>query len=285
MRWIPARVLYRAAMQWSQDGAAQMGAALAYYALFSIAPLLLIALTMASFFYGAELARARVADQLREFMGADSAEAVQGLVDQLTHPEEGIWASVVGFGVLFVAALGVFLHLRWALCTIWRLVPPAGTTWLGLLLNYVLAASMVLFVGLLLLLSLVSNTFVVYVTDVLQERLPDYGISWQAVEFLSSIFYLSLLFALIFRILSGNRIYWRHLWLGSIVSAVLFTIGKTLLGHYLAYTSTTSAYGAAGSLVAFLLWVYYSAQITFFGAELIQAWRTRHEWLTPKAEG
>jgi membrane protein len=282
MRWVEARVLYRAAKQWNDDSAAQMGAALAYYALFSIAPLLLIALTIAGLFFGAEVARARVAEQLTEFMGEDSSKGVQALADELTRPGDGGWASVLGFGALFVGALGVFLHLRTAFCTIWRLVPPTGTSWLGILFNYLLAAVMVLLIGLLLLLSLASNTVLVMVTEVLERNLPDYGISWQAVEFASSVFYLSLLFALVFHIMSGRRILLRHVWIGAVAAAALFTIGKTLLGWYLAYTGTTSAYGAAGSLVAFLIWVYYSAQIVFFGAELIQAWRTRHEWLAPK---
>jgi membrane protein len=285
MRWTVTRVFYRAAMQWNDDGASQMGAALAYYALFSIAPLLLIALTMAGFFYSAEAARARVAEQLTEFMGKESARAVETLVDQLTRPRNGVWASISGFGVLFLGALGMFLHLRTSLCTIWRLVPPTGTTWFGLFFNYLVAATMVLFVGLLLLLSLASNTIVIFVTEVLEKGLPGDGISWQAVEFVSSITFLGLLFALAFRLMSAHRIHWRHLWIGAIVCAVLFTFGKTMLAYYLAYTSTTSAYGAAGSLVAFLLWVYYSAQITFFGAELIQAWRTRHEWVLPRSTG
>jgi len=282
MRWTGARVLYRAAMQWNDDGASQMGAALAYYALFSIAPLLLIALSMTGLFYGPELARGRIGKHLTELMGEESSRGVEALLGQFPQPGQGGWASIFGFGVLFVGALGMFLHLRTAFSAIWRLTPPGGNTWLGLLFNYLLAAVMVLVVGLLLLLSLASNTALVVVTEVLKEELPGYGIPWQPVEFATSVFYLSLLFALVFRIMSGRRIYWRHVWFGSIVSAVLFTFGKTMLGYYLAYTSTTSAYGAAGSLVAFLLWVYYSAQITFFGAELIQAWRTRREWLKPR---
>jgi membrane protein len=279
MRWTGARVFYRTVMQWNNDGAGQMGAALAYYALFSIAPCLLIAITIADFFYSSDVVRARVGEHLTELMGEESAKAVQALMDQLTRPEDGGWASILAFAILFLGALSVFFHLRTALSTIWRLVPPTGTTWLGLLFDYVLAAAMVLFVGLILVLSVASNTYLVVITKKLQEELPGYGISWQPIEFASAILYLSLLFALIFRLMSAHRIPWRQVWIGAVVTAVLFTTGKTLLGYYLAYTSTTSAYGAAGSLVAFLIWVYYSSQIVFFGAELIQVWRTRHDWL------
>jgi membrane protein len=275
MRWIGVRIVYRAAVQWNDDGASQMGAALAYYALFSIAPLLLIALTIAGLFFDADVARARVAEQLTELMGEDSSKAVQALAEQVPRRGDEGWASVFGLGTLFVGALGVFLHLRTAFSTIWRLAPPKGASWLGVLLNYVLAAVMVLLIGLLLLLSLASNTVLVMVMNVLQRNLTGYRIPWQAVEFVSSILYLSLLFAMVFHIMSGRRILLRQVWIGAIGSAVLFAVGKTLLGYYLAYTGATSAYGAAGSLVAFLIWVYYSAQITFFGAELIQAWRTR----------
>ncbi len=278
-RPIALRVLYRAMREWHKDRANQMGAALAYYTLFSIAPLLLIATTIASYFFGEEAARKQVSKHLIELVGKESSGAIESVVEHIAKPRHKGWASGIGVGALMFGALGVFLHLRRGFCTIWKLDPPRGNTFLGLLLNYLLAIIMVLCVGLLLLLSLAANTTLVVLLRLLKENFPGQEVPWQAVEFASSIFFLTLLFGSVFRVMSGRRIPYRYVWFGSIVSALLFTVGKTLLGFYLVYTSTASAYGAAGSLVAFLIWVYYSAQIMFFGAELIQAWRTRREWL------
>ena len=281
MAFTSFRILKRAIEQFGKDHAGQMGAALAYYTLFSIAPLLILAIRMAGYVYGEENARAQVYTHLREVMTKDSADAVQKMIDQVHQAQAGSWAPELGLGLLFLGALGIFLHIRHTLCIIWKLEPPRGNSILGLLLNYLLAILMILITGLLLLASLAVSTVLPVLIDKVNELFPGTGIPWQLVEFGISIFFLTLVFATVYSVLSGRRIGWRYVGFGSLIAAFLFTIGKTLLGLYLVYSTTASMYGAAASVVAFLIWVFYSSQILFFGAELIQARRSRREWLNP----
>jgi membrane protein len=279
------RIVQRAVDQFGEDGAAAMGAALAYYTLFSIAPLLILAVSIAGMVFEKEAARKRVTDELEATVGPASAKEITALMEKATTPKiGGALAPVLGMLALMIGALGAFLHLQRSLCAIWKLAPPVKSGLLNTLLNHLWAIVMVLLVGLLLLLSLAASTTLAVVIDVMEQWFPEGGKRWQALEFVVSLVFLTLLFALVFRIMSGRRVAWRHVWYGAMVCAGLFTLGKTLLGLYLAHTSTASAYGAAGALVVFLIWVYYSSQIIFFAAELIQARRTRHEWLTAEIE-
>jgi membrane protein len=182
---------------------------------------------------------------------------------------------VVGLIVLFIGALGMFLNVRSSLTTIWKLEPPRGNTYLGILLDYLLAMAMVPVIGMLLLATIATSTVVEYV----EAHVRDTAVPWRWVERASSVALLTLLFASLYRVLSGNRIRLGYILYGSIIASVLFTVGKVLLAYYLFYFSPGSAYGAAGSVMVFLLWVYYSSHTLFFGAELIQARRTRHDWL------
>jgi membrane protein len=280
---ISIRILVRAARQFAADGVSQMGAALAYYALFSTAPLLILAVLLASFLFGEENARARVREHLTEVVGPASAREVSALMEKGLQPTTGGWVAAGGTAALVLGALGAFLHVRHCLCVIWRLEPPDGSGVLGTLLNYVLAVVMVLCVALLLLVSLAASTAVPVLVRLLGNELPGGAAFWPWVEAGFSFILLSLFIALVFRIMSDRRIAWSHVVYGSLVSALLLTAGNTVIGLYLVYTSTASAYGAAGSLVAFLVWMYYAAQIFFFGAELVQAGRTRAEWLPQSA--
>jgi membrane protein len=165
--------------------------------------------------------------------------------------------------------------VRGSLTTIWKLEPPKGNTYLGILLDYLLAMAMVPIIGILLLTTIAASTAVEFV----EEHFPDSAIPWRLLERTCSVVLLAMLFASIYRVLSGNRIAWGYIVYGSLVASMLFTVGKVLLAYYFFYFSPGSAYGAAGSIMVFLLWVYYSSHILFFGAELIQARRTRHDWL------
>jgi membrane protein len=272
------RILVRAAQQWVANQDSRLGAALAYYTLFSIAPLLVIAIHIAGFVFGEDAARGKVVEHLSTLVGKEPAEAIQGLLVNANEPRSGVWA-IAGFVLIVIGALSVFLHVRGALCTIWKLEPPHGNTYLAVLVDYLLAFVMVIVTGILLLLSLAAGMVVPILRQVMDEQFPGNGFQWQVIEFWTSVLFLTLLFAAIFRILSGQRIAWRYVVYGSVATAVLFTLGKIALGMYLVYASPASTYGAAGSLVVFLIWVYYSSQILFFGAELVQARRTRHEWM------
>lgn len=269
------RIILRACRQWSANADSRLGAALAYYALFSIAPLLVIAVNIAGAVFGDEAAKQHVADQLRQWFGEANAATILSWFESAATSRS--WAPSIGIALLVIGALGMFLHVRGSLCTIWKLDPPLGNSALGVLWDYTLALIMVFFCGILLLASLAASMFVAIHQETLTAWIP--GLPWDWVELGLSFLYLTILFAAMYRILSGGRISFGYVVYGSFIAAVLFTFGKTLLGWYFVYSTTVSAYGAAGTLVVFLMWVYYSSQILFFGAELIQARRTRHEWM------
>jgi membrane protein len=273
------RILFRAARQFGADGASQMGAALAYYALFSTAPLLVLAVMLSGLIFGEQAARERVRKHLTEIVGPETAREVNGLMERSVEPQGGRLAAVLGGITLVLGALSVFLHIRRCLCVIWRLEKDSRKGVIETLLSYLLAVVMVLAVGVLLLLSVAASTAVPWLVNWLGEGFPLGTRFWHGVDAGFSFVLLTLFFAIVFRVMAGREILWRHVLYGAVISALLFTAGKTVIGLYLAYTGTASAYGAAGSLVVFLVWIYYSAQIVFFGAELVQARRTRPEWL------
>jgi membrane protein len=273
------RIIYRACLQWSANGDSRLGAALAYYTLFSIAPLLVIAITIAGSVYGESAARGKVKLYLKDYIPEESAAAVENLVDSASKSPATSWEQALSVGILIYGAIGAFVHLRTSLCLIWKLDPPHSNTILATLFDYGLSLLMVLFTGVLLLISLATSITVSAIRRDLEERFPGELFPWNWVEYGLSVVFLGVLFGSIFRILSGRRIDWGYVSYGAIVSALLFTAGKILLSIYFVYAGTATTYGAAGSLVVFLVWVYYSSQTLFFGAELIQARRTRHEWL------
>jgi membrane protein len=279
------RIIYRAASQWSDNGGARLGAALAYYAIFSIAPLMLIAIHAAGAIYGEDAAMGKIHKRLEQVMGKEVAVSVESFVETAARPTETAWTPTLSVAILVFTALGAFLHVRNSLALIWKLEPPHGNTWLGMLWDYVLAVTMVFIVATLLLCSLAASIAVPTIRRVVLEAdiAEDRAMEW--IELGASFLFLTVLFAAVYRILSGGQIGFGYVIYGSFIAAVLFTAGKTLLGYYIVYSGTESMYGAAGSVVVFMLWVYYSAQILFFGAELIQARRTRHEWMVAKTEG
>ncbi len=274
------RIILRAARRFGADGASQMGAALAYYALFSTAPLLVLAVMLSGLIFGEQAARDRVRKHLTEVVGPETAREVNNLMETAAKPSGGKLAAALGGAALLLGALSVFMHFRRCLCVIWRLDSPGRKRPIETLLNYGLAIIMVLAVGILLFVSLAASTALPWLVDFLGKDFPVGARFWQWLDAGVSFVLLTVFFALIFHVMSGRRIRWGHVLYGSVISALLFTAGKALISFYLAYTSTASAYGAAGSLVVFLVWVYYSAQIIFFGAELVQARRTRTEWLS-----
>jgi membrane protein len=267
--------LRQAISQWSSDHASEMGAALAYYSVFSIAPLLIIVIAVAGLVFGEDAARGAVEAQLSSTMNAQAAHFVQDVLQQLNRPRVGLLSTVIGGVTLLFGALGAFLHLRGALCRIWKLSPSSSATWLAMLVDYLLALSMVLSSVVLMLVLLTVNAALIYLGKT--RWLPGGQGLWQGLEFLVSFGLMSLLFGALFWVLSGRRIPWRLIWYGAGITALLFTIGKSIIGFYLGLVAGSgSAYGAAGSLVVFLLWIYYSSLIVFFGAELVQV-RRRQE--------
>ncbi len=264
------------ASDWLDDNASRLAAALAYYSLLSLAPLLVITIAVAGFFFGPDAARGKVAGELGSVVGAEAAQGIQAVVASAHSPSTGIISTVVGIVTLFIGASGVFGELQSSLNTIWEVKAKPGRGIWGEVKDRFLSFTMVLGVAFLLLISLVLTSILSALGSKFATLLPGGEGLWQAVNFALSLAVVTALFAFIFKYIPDAEIKWRDVWLGAAVTAALFTIGKFLLGLYLGKAAVGSAYGAAGSIIALVVWVYYAAQILFFGAEFTQVQARRH---------
>jgi len=262
--------LKETASDWSDDKASRLAAALAYYSLLSLAPLMVIVIAVAGFFYGADAARGKIAGQLGAVVGGEAAQGVQSIAASAHSQTGGIVSTIVGVVTLFIGASGVFGELQSSLNTIWEVKPKPGRGILGELKDRFLSFTMVLGVAFLLLVSLVLSTVLSALGTAFSGALPGGEGIWQVVMFLFSFSVVTGLFALIYKYIPDAEIRWRDVWLGAAVTALLFTVGKLLLGLYLGKAAPGSSYGAAGSIIALVVWVYYAAQILFLGAEFTQ---------------
>ncbi|HEY6080707.1 MAG TPA: YihY/virulence factor BrkB family protein [Polyangiaceae bacterium] len=258
------------AQDWLDDDAASLAAALAYYALLSLAPLLIISIGVAGWFLGPEAARGRVAGELGGIVGGEAAQGIQNIVASADKPTRGALSAVVGIITLFVGASGVFGQLQTSLNRIWEVKTKSGQGVMAQLKARFFSFTMVLGVAFLLLVSLVLSSILSSFGTYLADTLPGGAVLWQIINFVLSLALVTALFALIFKVIPDAEVKWRDVWLGAGVTAVLFTIGKQLLGLYLGKAAVGDAYGAAGSIVALVVWVYYAAQILFVGAEFTQ---------------
>ena len=264
------------ATEWSEDQAPMLGAALAFYSVLSIAPLLLIAVAVASVVYGEQAASGELADKLKKFVGDQGADAMQTMLQNAHKPGAGPIAAIVGFATLLFAASGVFGQLQTSMNTIWEVELRPGRGILGMVKDRFLSFAMVLGTGFLLLTSLILSTVVSVALNIVQNMAPGLKPLLAFSDTAVSAVVVILLFALIFKVLPDAKIAWRDVWVGAALTTVLFLIGKALIGLYLGRSSYGSAYGAAGSLVILLVWIYYSAQILFFGAEFTQVYANRY---------
>lgn len=270
-----AGMFKEAASDWVEDKATQQGAALAFYSVLSIAPLLIISLSVAAMVFDEQAARGQLVSEMGGLVGSEGAEAAETMLDSADQPEQGTFAAVVGIVMLLFGASGVFGQLQDSLNTIWEVRPkPGGGMW-QLIRSRFLSMGMVLGTGFLLLVSLVLSSAISGLGSYLQDRWPGMETLWHVLNFAVTMAVVTLLFALIFKYLPDAQIAWSDVWVGAILTAVLFAVGKLLIGLYLGKASVGSAYGAAGSLVVLLLWIYYSSLILFFGAELTQVYARR----------
>jgi membrane protein len=261
------------AAAWSGDYAPSMGAALSYYTLFSIAPLLLIVIAVAGLVFGAEAARGEIFGQLAGLIGAEGAKAVEGLLAAADRPAQGLMAAIIGVLTLLLGATTVFGELQNALDRIWRApAREAAKGWWNLLRTRLLSFGMILGIAFLLMVSLV-----------LSAAIAALGKWWGPAEALAHVLEVVLsfglttvLFALIYKYIPRVHVGWHDVWIGAAVTAALFAVGKLLIGLYLGKSSVASSFGAAGSFVVLMLWVYYSAQIFLFGAEF--TWVYAHDY-------
>jgi membrane protein len=262
--------------EWIDLGVSRMGAALAFYTIFAIAPLFVIVLAMAGLWFGDEAARRELFGQVSGLVGSEGGEAIQALVSAAHKPKAGAWATGIALVTLLVGATGVFVQLQDSLNSIWGVRRKPGRGLRNFVKDRLLSFALIVGIGFLLLVSLVLSAGLSALGKFMTGLLPAQTILWQWVNFGVSFGVITLLFAMIFKVLPDVKIAWRDVWIGAMITALLFNLGKLLLGLYLGRSSVTSAYGAAGSLVIVLLWVYYSAQILFFGVKFTQLYSNRY---------
>ncbi len=260
------------ASEWMEDNVSRLAAALAYYTIFAIAPLLVIAIFVAGLIWSADAAQKQVYVQLKGFMGDSTATAVQGMVKSASETGGGVWATIIGIALLIYGSTNVFASLQDSLNTIWEVKVDPTSGWGAMVRARLFSFGMVLGIGFLLLVSLVVST----VLSAMVNFVGGEGAFWGIVNFVIFIPIATALFAMIFKYLPDVDIAWGDVWIGAGVTAVLFAAGKFLIGLYLGQSSVTSVYGGAGSLVVLLIWVYYSSLILFFGAEFTQVYARRY---------
>ena len=267
-------VIKDAAEEWQKDKAARLGAAIAFYAAFSIGPLLLLTVSVAGMIFGEQAAQGRVVDELRALMGTDGAEAVQAMLAGAKNAQSGTVATIVGTAMLLFGAAGAFGAIQDALNTVWEVQPRSdGGIW-GMLQERFLSFTMVLGTAFLLLISLIVSATLTAMTSLLGSS-ESIGFIGSAAHAIISFAVITVLFAMIFKYLPDAVVPWRDVWFGAIVTSILFAVGKFSIGLYLGHSAVASAFGVAASLAVLMIWLYYSAQIFLFGAELTKAYAKR----------
>lgn len=270
------KLIQEAFKEWQEDKASLLAAALAYYTVFSITPLLVIAIAIAGAVFGQDTARREILDQINQLVGEQGAQAIETALANANQPQISSVASIISIVVLLIGASGVFAQLQSALNTVWNVkAKPNGGIW-EFIRKRLLSFGMVLAIGFLLLVSLILSAMLSGIGKLEINLLPGLTPLWQLLNFGMSFGFISLLFALIYKYLPDVKIRWKDVWIGAIITALLFTLGKFAIGLYLGRGSLGSAYGAAGSLIVFLAWVFYSAQILLFGAEFTQVYARKY---------
>ena len=273
---MPIRDLWKLIKQtiaeWSADKALTFAAALAYYTVFSIAPLLIIAVAVAGFAFGEDAVRGDVYRQLQGLVGASGAKVIEDMMISARKPGSGIPATIFGVAVLILGASGVFTQLQETMDVIWKVKPRPVNGIVDFVRRRFLSFAMVLGIGFLLLVSLVISAAIAAIGAHFQQLIPGSEAAWQLANVAASFSVITFLFAMIYKILPDIHVEWRDVWLGAAVTSLLFSLGKLAIGLYLGKSSVASTYGAAGSVAIVLIWVYYSAQILFLGAEFAQVY-------------
>ncbi|HEY3660998.1 MAG TPA: YihY/virulence factor BrkB family protein [Candidatus Udaeobacter sp.] len=263
--------------EWINDDAFELSAALAFYTIFSVAPVLLIAVGVASFFFAPDTATDQIVGEMDKMIGAQGANAVRQVIESSRGLGKGFWAVSVGIITLMMGATAVFGELQSALNQIWdvKAKPDRGVI-MSFIVDRVRSFSIAICVGFLLLVSLIISAVISWLQNYMNNWLPGIPWVWQMANVVASFFVIAVLFAAIYKFLPDVEISWNDVWIGAAVTALLFTMGKYGIGVYLGRTATASAFGAAGSLVVLLFWIYYSSLISFLGAEFTQVYARRY---------
>ncbi|MER8969920.1 YihY/virulence factor BrkB family protein [Mesorhizobium sp. M0074] len=269
------RLLKQSVIGFIDDNALSHGAAIAFYATTSLAPILLIVVAIAGMAFGHEAAQLALSAQIAGLMGPQSAELLRATIENASQKEAGTLASILGLVTLFVAASGVFGEMQLGLNEIWK-VKPTGATISRMVRARIASLGLVAALGFLLLVSLVVSAAISALGEVINAYLPFGTIILSAINGIVSFALITLLFAAIYKVLPDRSLQWRDVGIGAVVTGFLFTIGKSLIGWYIGTSAISSSYGAAGALLVVLLWVYYSAEIFLLGAEFTRAYSVRH---------
>src|ERR1051326_6898905 len=271
-----AVLLREAGAAWFADNAPRFGAALAFYTVFSLAPVLIVAVSVAGLAFGEKAAQSEILRQFQGLIGAQGAAAIETIIQNTNQPALGMFATTLGLLAILVGASGSFIELQDALNTIWKV--DSGTKSVGLVVirQRVFSLGLVLASGFLLLTSLVVTAGLSAAQRFASNSLPVSGVLLESINFVFSFGMITVLFAIIFKFIPDTAISWSDVWMGAAVTSLFFTIGKVLIGMYLGHSALTSVYGATGSLIIFLTWVYYSTQILMFGAELTHVYALKY---------
>lgn len=279
------KVLKRALAGWWDDNVPHLGAALSYYTLFALAPILVVAIAIAGLVFGAEAVRGEVVGQIDALVGHEGAVAVQAMLEGAAKPSSSVPATILGIITFFLGATGAFLELQTALNAIWRVKPKASSSFLqALVIDRLISFGLVVGVGFLLLTSLLVSAGLAALHTYMGETFPGGAVLWEAVNVIVSLSVISVLFAMVYKVLPDVELAWSDVWVGGLVTAGLFTVGKLLIGLYLGTSAFASSYGAAGSVIVLLVWVYYSAQIILLGAEFTREYVKEYGRRPPPSE-
>src|SRR5512133_1278742 len=273
-------ILRLAYQDWKEDKASRLAAALAYYTVFSLAPLLVIVIAITGLFWQRDVVQTQVMTQVQDLVGPQGSTFVSSLLSSANKPAQGIIATILGIITLLFGALGAFNALHDSLNIIWDIKEEETKGfWASIkkvIFSRLLSFTMILGIGFLLLVSLVISAGLSAVQETIGNAIPLSEVVMQLINLVISIGVITVLFALIYKFLPDAEIAWRDVWLGAFVTAILFSLGKMLIGLYLGNSAVASSFGAAGSLALLLIWIYYSAQILFFGAEFTQVYANNY---------
>lgn len=262
--------------EWQHDNALALGAALAYYTIFALAPMLVLVIAIAGLVLGRTEAQYEIVSRVHDEVGPNVAKVIEGMIAQLTSPKSGVVATLTSLVTMVFGATGVFGQLQTALNQIWSAPRRKGGGVRRMLRRRLSAFGLILLIGFLLLLSIVLTAVIAGAHHLLEEYLPSVAGLLPSANLLVSAVLMTLLFAAIYKVLPDVKIRWQDVWLGAGLTAILFLVGKSAIGLYLSRASVASVYGAAGSLVVLLLWIYFSAQIFFLGAEFTEVYSRRY---------
>lgn len=264
--------------KWQKDNVSLWAAAIAFYTIFSIAPLLIIAIAIAGAVFGREAAQIQIVEQIQELIGKQGAQAVQVMIQNSQQPGSGgTLATLFGIATLLLGASAIFAQLQEALNTIWNVRSQPGLNLKNFVQKRLLSFAMVLVIGFLLIVSLIVSAVLAAIANFFGHLFPGWIRLGQILNFIFSLGGTTVLFALIYKVLPDLKIAWSNLWIGATVTALLFNFGKFLIGLYLGNSTIGSSYGAASSLVIVLIWVFFSAQILLLGAEFTQVYTQRYQ--------